>query len=499
MPINDTDTPFSDGWWLRRLHQQLNARPTGIPTSALRESRRGLLGRRDWMDLLWSYNIGEAPLPRVSQSYRAATREFLRMARANYGPLAVKALADRVTLNGARTGADNDANGDDVIRVIHTANGAWLKDTLGYAFALGEGYTIIGKGDEADSALITAEDPRQVIVAPDPVRPHVARAALKVYRDDAAGEDVAHLFLPAGKDPVSGDARRDRVHVAVRSGGAASVSRFNASSWEWDEGRSGDLPDAVQGMGVPVVRWENELGQGEFEPHLDLLDRINNMIADRLWTSKLQAYRQRALKAQNPQAGPIPEKDEDGNDIDLNDVFEADPGALWELPAGWEVWESQVVDLTPILSSVRDDVREFSAVTRTPLSMFAPEGENQSAAGADNANDGLVFKAKDRITRMTPAALRTYRFALAFAGQPERAKGALECIWESPQRYSLTDRATAAAAAKSAGMPFESVMSEAWQASPETVARMVRQRAADLLFEPAAPTSSTPASGGTGA
>lgn len=474
MPI-DAGTPFSDGWWLRRLHKSFNERPKPDP-ARIRQSRRHLFTRREWLDLLWSYYTGEAPLPRVSEKHRETTREFLRMARANYGTLAVEALLERTILVGVRTGADNDANGDDIVRRIHGANGAWLQDTLAFTYTLGEGFVFVGPGDREDTALITAEDPRQVAVARDPVRPHVARAAVKLYRDEDAGTDVAHLFLPADPESEDDAGQQDRVRVAVK-GGSAGGTRFVPSSWEWDNDRSGPL--RVQGFGVPVVPYRNRLGMGEFEPHIDLLDRINNMIADRLWTAKLQAFRQRATKGDLPDTDPAT-----GEKIDYDEIFEADPGALWQLPTGIDIWESNVVDLTPILLSVRDDVKEFSAVSRTPLTMFTPDAANGSAEGASLMREGLVFKGEDRTTRLAPAALQTVRLALAYSGQEALAKDtALEAMWAPIERYSLAQRGQAATAGKASGVPFESIMSELWQFGPETVARMQSQRGADLLFQ----------------
>lgn len=483
MPI-DVETPFSDGWWFRRLHKSFNERPRLDP-SKIRHSRRHLYTRREWLDMLWSYQTGEPPLPKVSEKHRETTREFLRMARANYGPLSVEALLQRTLLLGVRTGADNDAGGDDIVRRIHTANGAWLQDTLEFTYALGEGFAIVGPGEAPDTALITAEDPRQVAVAPDPVRPHIARAALKVYRDDDAGEDVGHLFLPADPTSEDEDARKDRVHVAFRRGGAGTGLRFTPTAWEWDPDRSGPLQ--VQGFGVPVVPYRNRLGMGEFEPHLDVLDRINNMIADRLWTAKLQAFRQRAIEGNLPETHP-----ETGEKIDYDGVFEADPGALWQLPDGVKIWESQVVDMTPILASVRDDVKEFSAVSQTPLTMFTPDAANGSAEGASLMREGIVFKGGERCTRLTPAALRTVRLALAYSGEEQRAReSALEAIWAPIERYSLDQRGQAAANGKASGVPFESIMSELWQFPPETVARMKTERATDLLFIEPAPEPGT--------
>jgi len=489
VPIEDVDVPQSAGWWLKRLSRALNARPSATPSSLVRDSRRGQYGRRDWMDLLWSYRTGEPPLPRVSREHREATREFLRMARANYASLSIDALLDRTNLLGVRTGADGDSDGDDVVRRIMANNGPWLSDALDYAYSMREGFVMVGPNpDDPGSPIITAEDPRQVIMAADPARPDVPRAVLKLFRDDDMGEDIAHLFLRGGVDPVSGARVNDRLRVAVRTGRPNAGVYFSADSWEWDESQSGDLP--VQGFGLPVVPFVNRLGMGEFEPHLDLLDRINNMIADRLWTSKFQTFRQMAVQ------GDLPDKDENGNEIDYDAVFESDPGAMWRLPDGVSLWQSQTTDMTPILAAVRDDVKEFASGTRTPLFMFTPDAAAGSAEGASLMREGLVFKAEDRTARMTPPVLRVARLMLAYAGEADRAQGELQAMWAPAERYSLAQRGSAAVQAAQSGVPTPSILSDVWQFPPATTARMKKERAADMLYAaakqpPVAPTMPT--------
>ena len=89
----------------------------------------------------------------------------------------------------------------------------------------------------------------------------------------------------------------------------------------------------------------------------------------------LQAFRQRAIK------GDLPEFDETGKKIDYDSIFSSDPAAMWLLPNGVEMWESSGSDLTPILESVKADVRELAGRTRTPLYYLFPN-EGGSAEGA---------------------------------------------------------------------------------------------------------------------
>ena len=136
---------------------------------------------------------------------------------------------------------------------------------------------------------------------------------------------------------------------------------------------------------------------GEFEHVKDDLDRIILMVLQRVQVAVLQAFRQRAVK------GSLPEKDAQGNVIDYNVLFSSDPGALWNLPNGVELWESAGVDLTPILESVKGDVRDLAGRTRTPLYYFYPN-EGGSAEGAVTQREGLIFRATARTADGRPSA-----------------------------------------------------------------------------------------------
>ncbi|KEP72468.1 hypothetical protein HR12_44640, partial [Microbacterium sp. SUBG005] len=107
-----------------------------------------------------------------------------------------------------------------------------------------------------------------------------------------------------------------------------------AEGWVLD----GD-PELYDGP-VPVFAMENEDGIAEFEPHIDVIDRINLGKLQRLVVTAYQAFKARALKN-------LPDKDDDGNDIDWGKRLDFAPGALIDLPEGIDVWESEAVDIRP--------------------------------------------------------------------------------------------------------------------------------------------------------
>jgi hypothetical protein len=471
MPIDtaELEQAGSDAWWLRRLAKEMHTRPVRLQPK-LCDDRRYDYTRSEWLDMLWARFVGNTPLTKVSERYADATREFMRLTRTNFAALIVEALQDRTQFVGAQSVGNEDADGDDTVRDVLSANGAFFDDAITYAYTLGRGYVMVSPPQGGETvATATAEDPRLVSVATDPIRTNVVTRALKMYHDADAEVDTAHLFVRGSANSP------DRVAVAVRPASSAwSGLRFVGRDWTWDAERSGPLP--VQGMGVPIIPLVNKLGLGEFETHLDLLDRISNDIADRIWTSKFQTFIQKAIEGDLPDVHPVT-----GEKINYDEIFSSDPGALWRLPPGAKIWESKTVDINGLLAPVRDDLKELSAVTRTPMHLFTPDAMTGSAAGANLASDGITLKAGDRTKRLAPAAVRFSKLALAYSGKP--VTGELQAMWGPIERFSLQERGAAAVAAKGSGTPWRSIMSDVWQHSPATVARMERERRADLLFD----------------
>ena len=458
------DVAGSDEWWLRKLSLAMNARPKR-PSSRTVDSRRYDYTRNEWLNVLWSYHIGEPPLDKLSLEWGKATREFLRRAKTGYAGLVSQALLERIQFVGVRSVSSEtaDVDGDDDVRRILAANAAAISDALEYAVVMGEGYLLVGRGGTA-GALLSAEDPRSMIVSTDPVTGEV-RAALKIYLDEDLDEEVAALY-------VLDDAEKQTAHQTTFVRPASGANRLAFKAWTYaDESRNATL---VQGVGVPVVPVHNKLRMGEAEKHLDLIDRIYGGIADRLWAVKYQVFIQRAVK------GNLPSVDADGNPIDYDDLFASDPGALWELPDGVDLWESRQINVQEVLLPTRDDIRELAATSQTPLPTLLAESQNGSAEGATLAREGVSFKAEDRISRWGPAMVRVAQLSLAYAGKavPEE----LEPMFAPVERLSLAQRMAAARDAKQAGVPTAAIWADVVQMPPATVKRWQDMHDEEVLF-----------------
>jgi hypothetical protein len=229
---------------------------------------------------------------------------------------------------------------------------------------------------------------------------------------------------------------------------------------------------------VPVFPFLNRGGLGEFEPHTDILDRINWNILQRLVITAMQAYRQRAITSKDGDSS-LPTVDAEGNEIDYEKVFSAAPGAMWDLPPGFEIWESQQTDITAILSANKDDITHLAAVTRTPMPTMMPGGENQTAEGASFAKEGLVFKAQDRVARASASLDLVMGAALAIESGLRVPVADVESKWLPVERQSLAERADAAT--KAQDLPWRTRMTDIWQFSEDRVDQMETERASDAL------------------
>lgn len=455
---------LSPDQWLARLTKAMDIRATRLAT-------------------LRSYMDGNAPLPEGAEGCRDAYQAFQRKSRTNFGELVTEAVVERLiesgfTLNGLPED-DND------LRAIYKRNrlAVGLRDVYRDMIGLSAGYVMVGEGRPRE-AVVTCERPEQVITEQSAARPDQVRAGLKVYRDEVEGFDYALLHLPGVMFTYSRTLRDPQ--------GVYAAPMAVQGGWEF-------VKSAPTGLAfVPIFPFLNRGSLGEFEPHTDLLDRINWNILQRLVVTAMQAYRQRALKSLDGQ--PLPRTDADGNEVDYDDMFKASPGAIWELPAGFDLWESSQTDISPILAATKDDLRDLAAVTRTPMPMLVPDDANQSAEGAAAAREGLVFKANDRRNRADAALSRALGAALAIERGLSDVVDGVEVSWEPVERRSLQERADAAT--KAQDLPWRTRMADIWGYSADRIDAMESERMSDALIEsvrnPTPPPTPTADSGNAG-
>lgn len=403
---------------------------------------------------LRKYATGDAPMPELGRNTQASWEAFRKKARTDYAGLACQSIAGRIVPIGVEVGTDRNGPAVDALRTVWRDNrlSVVFRDAIRTMLAVRVAYLITGIRD--GQPIITSEPPERVITAPDPVQPWRARAALKAWRDNDAGKDYALVWIPGV---------RQRYVRAVTTG-SGTIRGTISGGWDPD-----GEPEVYDGP-VPVFAVENEDGKAEFEPHIDVIDRINLGKLQRLVLTAYQAFKARAMKG-------LPESDEDGNDIDWAKRLDFAPGALIDLPEGIDVWESEAVDIRPLLEGEKTDAKDFAAVMQLPVATFVPD--NQSAEGAKGAHKGEIQRAKDRRDRVKAPMEASLVAALRVLGLD--AGQTVEVKFENPEYVSMAEKAAAAAQAKAGGKTQRWIDQNIWNMSPDEIDREESDRAAEQL------------------
>jgi hypothetical protein len=395
-------------------------------------------------------------------------RRFQRKARTNYCQLIIDAPRERLKVVGFRSGGagsdDTDRSAWDVWQANKMDANSGLVHTAALTF--GVAYVIVGP-NRADpkTPIMTVEDPCEVIHDPDPLNWRKTRAAVKTWHDDVKGRVFAVVYLP-------GSIVYYRSVRVLKDASDVGAEKWTSGWWELDP----DSPEVSNPLGeVPVVPFLNRPdmkgnGTGEFEGVIDIQDRINNEILDRLVISKMQAYRQRWAKG-------IKVTDENGvpqqpyvPGVDLLWVSE-DPAAAFG--------DFATTDISPLLAAVRDDVQDMASISKTPPHYLLSGIVNASGQALDAAETGLVSKVLDDQVELGESWEEVNRLAAKYAGRVVPADA--EVIWRDPQYRTLAELASAAVQEQSAGVPWRTRMRRLGY-SPVEIDRMESERVADALL-----------------
>lgn len=436
-------------WWVERLTRKLKAKNTELTK-------------------LQKYATGDHPLPEGDQRARELFRAFQRKARTNYCGLVVSSVNERLHVEGFRTGAEGDARTDAESWRVWQENHLDADSELVHdcALTLREAYVLVGF--DGQKAITSIESPFDVVVEEHPLNRRALRAALKMWTDELEDQQRAILFLP------------ESIHYLT-----APTSRDDHPKTEWTEtGEDFTTPGTGRDNPIgriPIARFVNRpqitgTGRAEFEDAIDIQDRINNCVLDRLVIAKLQTYRQRWMKG-------MPSEDEDGNPIDLPFV----PGVdmLWTVdadPSDVEFGEFSQVDLRPLLEAARDDITAFVTLTGLPPHYVAGDLVNASADALAAAEARLVAKVKSRMRSFEESWEQVLELAALWEGRDLPAD--TEIIWSDPERKTDAQLADAAVKKQAAGVPWKQRM-EDLHYSPPQIQRMEVDRATDSLLAPA--------------
>lgn len=453
--IDATPVPGDALWWLLRLGKRLYA---DIP-------------RFNDLERYW---LGDPPLPYGNKKMREAYVRLQRQARTNFGGLVTEAVLERMKVTGFRAGGDASVETD------KTAWGWWQDNNLDSdqalvhraAAVMSRSYVLCGLNDHDEDdlettpgVLVTVEDPRQVIHEASPENRRNILAGLKTWWDDVENCQFAVLMLP------------DEIHyfrtVDRKKDDQAPI--WDLRFWEYDtsENPDGIAPNPLHRP--PMVVFVNRpmlsgYGIGEFEDTIDILDRINTTILDRLVVQAMQAYRQRYVTGMEV--------------TDENGRTEAnfDPGAdlLWAIPdEKAQFGEFNPTDIGSILKGVEADVCHLAAITRTPASYLLAGIVNVSGNALALTETGLVSKIEEREGELGNSWEEVYRMVGDLLGSPVARD--CEVVWKDPQFRSMNEMASASVQLMNAGVTWRTRM-RLLGFSPQDIERMEAERLQEAML-----------------
>lgn len=411
------------------------------------------------MSVLQKHFDGTVSVPDggASVQTRAAYSRFLNLGRLNFAQLIVRAVTDRWQVAGfvaGDLGLRADAEASKLWRESHGPN-VWNAVSEDFA-VFGRGFVVAGAGAEMKRV-----SPWRAFVDAPEGEPWKAQAGVVASYLPERGVDQVTLFRVVDGAVWVRSAEKKVSVSTLPSPGALSWSP--GSGWSW----AGDAERVDWAGGVlPLRLFEAPGGRGQFEPHLDALDRINHQIFQRLTLTVMQAFRQRAVKglpllypAGHPKAG---------QEIDYEGMFQAGPAALWQLPPDVDIWESAVTDIRPLTEAVSDDVKKLAAASSTPLYLLSSDAQTGSAEGASVAREALVFKV-EKLQAVADSPLSVL-LQLLFASLGRGGAEATQVAWVPADRSSVAERAAAASQAASV-LPKRTVWRQVFQFTPAEMAQ----------------------------
>ncbi|MEO3976312.1 phage portal protein [Streptomyces sp. CAU 1734] len=436
----------------------------------------------------WSYYKGVPPLPALPKNAQEGFMEFQRKARTNVAALIANSSVHRITALGV---LDANGNPDDVAMRWWQHNRLDSRQKLLWrlAMSLGTGYMMVGphptrrEENGRPSPLITVEHPRDCILETDPETGE-PRVGLKTKFDEISGYGFARILYDDTSYP----------YRTVRPVGSGALS-WGPDNWQYiGPGDNGEPHDLRR---MPMVEFARmpDLGEEpepEFAGVMDVQDRINLGVLNRMAASRYSGFRQKWIKGHkfakrtNPVTGAIEL---------LEQPFIPSPSAVWASEGeNAQFGQLDATDLTGFLKEHASDVRDALILSQTPAYYYAGDLIN---IGMDTigALDILhVAKCREHITTFGESTEAVLELAAAQAGVPEDYSLA-EVRWADPAHISLAVKADAATKLGSVGYPLE-VIAEKMGESPAMVRRITAAAAArDLMAAAVLPTPGTTGAG----
>lgn len=470
--------PYTPIWWCQRLYDRI-------------------VDRQPHLERYSAYYRGDHPLPWLPNQIQDMARRILKMTRTNYMGLVVDSTTERQEPLGFRVGTSTSADAE-AYRIWQANNlDATSSEAFQEAAISGSVYWMVAPNPvDPSTPKITVEHPSQMVVEYAPGDVRMRDAALKLWFDDRLNQTMGTLYLPG--------------HIYKFAGAKDS----KPGKWEPRLVAGEDWP-AVNTLGVvPVVEMRNNaqtvysgghldyVGVSELVDVIDIQDRINKTIADRLVTQDFGAFPQMWATGWA--------EDDDEEEAALAATL---PGAQPSHPAGrvnfgrdrivvandpevrFGQWMASPLD--PYSNAKNEDVKDIAARTRTPSQYLLGEMINISGEALQSAESGLVSKVKQRNRGAGEALEEVMSLALLAAGD-ERASQTrnMSTIWRDPEFRTIGQMADAVIKKHLAGLiSWEQAMEDLGY-TPDQIRRNRADKRKDALEKASLQAIFTPPSAG---
>jgi hypothetical protein len=284
----------------------------------------------------------------------------------------------------------------------------------------GTGYTLV-QPNGTDTPNVFIEHASEAIIGYTPGSNRRRKAAgLKLWVDDWTGRLCATLDMRA-------------------EDGGQWLFKF-----ETDAPKTDVRPDALQWQRrvVPGEEWpaRNPLGEvamtelpnnprlltggrSELEDVIDVQDRINKTLADRLVTQDFGAFPQKWATA-------YPDEDGDGNPVDPIDIGRDRIVTTDVAETKFGQWDAAPLD--PYSAAKREDIKDIASRTRTPAQYLLGDLSNVNGETLKASESGLVAKCRQRQRPFGRGALDTARLIRIAAGLPVPSDP-MAAIWRNTE------------------------------------------------------------------
>ncbi|GAA3527768.1 phage portal protein [Streptomyces osmaniensis] len=451
----------------------------------LRLGRR-LRKRQRQLDEWWMYYRGRPPLPQLPKNAQAAFLDFQRKARTNFCGLVSNASVHRLFALGV-TAADGTPDAAaarwwQLNRLDSRQKLVWRS-----AMAQATGYMLVGphptrtEDNGRPSPLITPEHPSECIVEYDPETGE-RLVGLKAWHNDIDGYGYARVYYDDRSFPYR---TRDRSNNRLPWG---------PDSWVYvgksDEGDPHDLgaEPLVEFARMPDL---GEDAEPEFAGVVDIQDRVNLGVLNRMAASRYSGFRQKWIRGHKFAR----RKDPDSGLVTIEQPFVPGPDNIWVSEGeNAQFGQLEATDLRPFLDEHASDIRDMLIISQTPAYYYAGDLVNISADTIAALDILHVAKVREHIASFGEGLEDVMALSAAQAGVPDDYTEAV-VRWADPQYLSPAVKADAATKLSSIGYPLD-VIAEDLGETPQRVRRITAgAAAAKLLAASLLPANPAPTAG----